>query len=295
MMRLLITGCDGQVGTELTRQSVALGWEVKAVDRAELDITDFGAVNKVVRTFVPDAVVNAAAYTAVDKAENDRIAAFAVNRDGPKNIAVACADLDIPLIHYSTDYVFDGSKSDAYVESDPVAPLGVYGESKLAGELAVTENCPKHLILRTSWVFSAHGNNFVKTMLRLAGDREVLGVVADQTGKPTSAGEIARLTLAMLSRAEGNWGLYHLAQPDATSWHAFAEAVFDEAGKQGMLLNVREVRAIGTADYPTPAKRPANSALHCGKLVSAFGIDIKPWLVSLPEVIREIRSGMNSV
>jgi len=290
MMRLLITGCDGQVGTELTRQSRALGWTVKAVDRDGLDITDLGAVNKAVFTFVPDAVVNAAAYTAVDKAENDRIAAFAVNRDGPKNLAVACADLDIPLIHYSTDYVFDGSKSDGYVEDDPVAPLGVYGESKLAGEQAVRELCTKYLVLRTSWVFSSHGNNFVRTMLRLAAEREVLGVVADQFGKPTSAAEIARLTLGVLSEAGGYWGVYHLAQPETISWHGFAEAIFDEARKQGVLLKAGEVRAIGTADYPTPAKRPANSELHCDKLELVFGVRIRSWRESLADAIGEIEN-----
>jgi len=291
MMKLLITGCDGQVGTELTRQSRALGWTVKAVDRDGLDITDLEAVNNAVCVFKPDAVVNAAAYTAVDKAERDRDAAFAVNRDGPKNLAVVCSDLDIPLIHYSTDYVFDGSKSDAYVESDPVAPLGVYGESKLAGELAVGEFCSKHLILRTSWVFSSHGNNFVKTMLRLGAERKELGVVADQCGKPTSASDIARLTLRILPGTKDSWGIYHLAQPEVTSWHGFAEAIFDEASKQGMLLKVGEVRTIRTSDYPTPAGRPSNSALHCDKLETIFGASIKPWRKSLVEVIREINVG----
>jgi len=290
MMRLLITGCDGQVGTELTRQSVALGWTVKAVDRDGLDITDLGAVNEAVRVLMPDAVVNAAAYTAVDKAENDRIAAFAVNRDGPKNLAAACADLDIPLIHYSTDYVFDGRKFDGYVEDDPVAPLGVYGKSKLAGELAVQELCSKYLVLRTSWVFSAHGSNFVRTMLRLAAEREVLGVVADQFGKPTSAAEIARLTLGVLSGAGEYWGVYHLAQPQTISWHGFAEAIFDEARKQGVLLKVGEVKAIGTADYPTPARRPVNSELNCDKLELVFGVRIMPWRESLADAVCEIEN-----
>jgi len=290
MMRLLITGCEGQVGTELTRQSRALGWTAKAVDRDGLDIVDPEAANKAVRALMPDVVINAAAYTAVDKAEADCAAAFAVNRDGPKNLAAACADLDIPLIHYSTDYVFDGSKSDAYVESDPVAPLGVYGESKLAGEQAVGEFCSKHLILRTSWVFSSHGNNFVKTMLRLGAERQELGVVADQLGKPSSAAEIARLTLEILPRAKGNWGIYHLAQPEVTSWHGFAEAIFDEARSQGVLLEIGKVRPIGTAEYPTPAKRPVNSELHCDKLGTVFGVSIKPWRKSLADTVSEIES-----
>lgn len=288
MMKLLITGCNGQVGTELTRQSRRPGWVLKAVDRDDLDITDLKAVNRAVAAFMPDVVINAAAYTAVDNAEHDRAAAFAVNRDGPKNLAVACAELSIPLVHYSTDYVFDGSKFDGYVEDDPVAPLGVYGESKLEGELAVQELCSKYLILRTSWVFSPHGNNFVKTMLRLASEREVLGVVADQFGKPASAAEIARMTLAMLSGAEGNWGIYHLAQPDATSWCGFAEAIFEEARRKNMVLKLVHLNAIATSDYPTPAKRPANSNLCCDKLESTFGVRIRSWRESLEEVMREI-------
>lgn len=291
MMKLLITGCNGQVGTELTRQSRRPGWVLKAVDRDDLDITDPKAVNRAVAAFMPDVVINAAAYTAVDNAEHDRAAAFAVNRDGPKNLAVACAELSIPLVHYSTDYVFDGSKNNGYVESDPVAPLGVYGESKLAGERAVGEFCSKHLILRTSWVFSSHGNNFVKTMLKLGAERKELGVVVDQFGKPSSAAEIARLTLEILPRAKGKWGIYHLAQPEVTSWYGFAKAIFDEARSQGVLLEIGKVRAIGTAEYPTPARRPSNSELHCDRLGSVFGAVIKPWQVSLAEVIREINTG----
>jgi len=195
------------------------------------------------------------------------------------------------VIHYSTDYVFDGSKGNGYVESDPVAPLGVYGESKLAGELAVGEFCSKHLILRTSWVFSSHGNNFVKTMLKLGAERKALGVVADQFGKPSSAAEIARLTLEILPRAKSKWGIYHLAQPEVTSWHGFAEAIFDEARSQGVLLEIGKVRAIGTAEYPTPTRRPANSELHCDRLERVFGAVIKPWQVSLAEVIQEIKTG----
>jgi len=288
-MRLLITGANGQLGTELTRQ--AGGHDVLAVDYQELDITDARAVNCCVDKYRPDAVINAAAYTAVDRAEEDRDAAFAVNRDGAANLAAACARLDIPLVHVSTDYVFDGRKPSPYVEEDAPNPLGVYGRSKLAGEEAVREACPKHLIVRTSWVFSAHGHNFVKTMLRLGAEREELAVVADQRGRPTAAAEVARLILAVLPGAEGKWDTYHLAQPDATSWHGFAEAIFAEAGAQGMQLRVRSVRPIASEEYPTPARRPANSELDCTKFESTFGRRIRPWKESLAEVIRELNHG----
>jgi len=288
-MKLFVTGACGQVGMELVRQAKALGWAVMPVGRAVLDITDALAVRAAISDFKPDAVINAAAYTAVDGAESDVDAAFAVNRDGVTNLATVCEACATPLVHYSTDYVFSGSKAGAYVESDPVAPLGVYGESKLAGEQAVAEHCSKYLVLRTSWVFSAYGSNFVKTMLRLGAEREELGVVADQVGKPTAASEIARLTLELLQTdLDHKWGLYHLAQPDVTSWHSFAEAIFDEARSQGVVLKVETVKSIGTEDYPTPAKRPSNSELNCECLESTFSVRIKPWRESLSEVIREL-------
>jgi len=286
-MKLLITGSKGQLGTELVRQ--AMGHDVVAVDHDELDITDAAAVSSFVGDVHPDVIINAAAYTAVDRAEEDVDTAFAVNRDGPAHLAKACSGLNIPLIHVSTDYVFAGNRQGAYVESDPVEPAGVYGESKLAGEQAVTQCCSRYLILRTSWVFSSHGNNFVKTMLRLGRERETLGVVADQFGKPTAAAELARLILAILPDSEGHWGTYHLAQPDATSWHGFAEVIFDTAREQGVNLKVNRVNAITTDDYPTPAKRPANSVLDCSTFESTFGFKIRPWRDSLNEVVKELK------
>ncbi len=286
-MKLLITGAKGQLGTELVRQ--ATEHACIAVDCDELDITDAGAVSAFAAEAKPDVIINAAAWTAVDRAEENIGAAFAVNRDGPAHLAGACARLGVPLIHVSTDYVFDGSKQGAWVEDDPIAPLGVYGASKAAGEAMVREHCPQHLILRTSWVFSAHGNNFVKTMLRLGREREQLGVVADQFGKPTAASELARVILAILPDMGGHWGTYHLAQPEATHWHGFAEAIFDEARRQGMALRIRQLDAIATSDYPTLAQRPANSELLCKKLESTFGITIRPWRESLVEVVAELR------
>ena len=288
-MKIFIAGVHGQVGQALQCQASSLGWQVKAVDRDELDITDADAVLATIRSYAPEAVINAAAYTAVDQAEAEPDMAFAINRDGPSYIANACEEAGIPLVHYSTDYVFDGTKANAYGEDDPVAPLGVYGASKLAGEQAVRAGCPQHLILRTSWVFSAAGHNFVKTMLRLGKERQQLRVVADQFGKPTAAAELARLTCEILPKAKDRWGIYHVAQPPVTSWHGFAEAIFAEARRQGMDLKVSDVQAITTAEYPIPARRPVNSELNCERLEAAFGVSIRPWRESLAEVIGELK------
>ena len=288
-MKVLVTGSQGQVGTEL--MCLAHDFDVGAVgvSHDKLDITHQVAVQTFISEEQPDAVINAAAYTAVDKAEDDADAAYAVNAKAVGYLAQACADLDIPLVHISTDYVFDGSKQGAYTEEDAVSPLGVYGETKLAGEAEVQKYCAKHYILRTSWVFSAHGNNFVKTMLRLGKEREQLGIVADQYGKPTSASEIARVIYQVLKSDEQVWGIYHMAQPDVISWFGFAEAIFVEARKQGVKLAVNDVKAIATEDYPTPAQRPANSELDCSKLEHTFGINIKPWAASLSEVMKALR------
>jgi len=288
-MKVLIVGCYGQVGSEL--MALALSYGVKAVgfDHDTLDITCEKAVQGCMQAETPDVVINAAAYTAVDKAENDAAMAKSVNATGVGYLAEACAQADIPLVHISTDYVFDGSKEQAYVEEDRVSPLGVYGASKLEGEVLVQSICEKYYILRTSWVFSAHGNNFVKTMLRLASEREELGVVADQRGKPTSAHEISRVIYAMLTSKKEAWGTYHLAQPDVANWHDFATVIFEEAAKQGMKLKVATVNALTTADYPTPAKRPANSELNCNLLEKTFGIKIKPWCESLADVIGALK------
>jgi len=288
-MKVLITGSHGQVGRELMLLAASYGCQAVGVDQNKLDITDQAAVAQAIHEYSPDAVINAAAYTAVDKAEDDSAAAKAVNATAVSYLAQACADADIPLVHISTDYVFDGSKDAAYDEDDAVSPLGVYGETKLAGEQAVQRLCEKYYILRTSWVFSAHGNNFVKTMLRLGAEREVLGVVADQYGKPTSAKEIARVIYDMLTSHKQAWGLYHIAQPEVSAWFAFAEAIFAEARSQGMALKLSTLNAIQTDDYPTPAKRPANSELNCDRLEQTFKLNIKPWKDSLADVIKDLK------
>lgn len=292
-MKLLVTGAGGQLATELVRQ--AGDCQIVALTQAEFDITDAAAVFRVVEKIAPDAVVNAAAHTAVDRAESEVEIAFAANRDGPAHLAAACAAYAIPLLHVSTDYIFDGTKAGAYTEEDPPGPgsLGVYGQSKAAGEAAVRAVLSEHIILRTSWVFSAHGNNFVKTILRLAGERDELRVVADQYGCPTAASDLAAAILAMLPLViahGGRWGTYHFCQPEVTTWHGFAETIIDQAGAAGLQVRVQNIVPITTAEYPTPARRPANSVLDCTKLTSVFGIQPRPWRTSLQEVIQELRS-----
>ena len=288
-MKVLITGCYGQVGTELMGLAKNYGMHAVGVDHHRLDITDQKAVQQFVEQEQPDVMINAAAYTAVDKAERDAEGAFAVNATGVGYLAQACADMDIPLVHISTDYVFDGLKIGAYKEDDIVNPLGVYGKSKLAGEDAVKSICEKYYIFRTSWVFSEYGNNFVKTMLRLGAEREELGVVSDQRGKPTSAREIARVIFEVLISSKEAWGVYHLAQPDVVSWFDFSKSIFDVAKECGVPLKIKQVRALVTSDYPTPAKRPANSALDCKVLEITFSIKFEPYRKSLVEVIRHVK------
>ena len=283
---ILVTGANGQVGWELARRGAALG--VRAFDHAALDITDAAQVQTAIAAAKPGVVINAAAYTAVDKAESEREKAFLVNELGPRNLAQACAAQDIPLIHISTDYVFDGAKTAPYVESDPVSPLGVYGASKLAGERAILEAGAKAVILRTAWVFGAHGNNFVKTMLRLGAERDALRIVNDQKGCPTAAGDLAEAILKIAARLPGTvdparFGIFHCVGAGPTTWFEFARAIFDAAKP----ARAPALTPITTAEYPTPARRPANSVLECGKLAAAHGITLRHWAAALAEMLAE--------
>lgn len=290
-MNLLVFGSNGQVGHELLRRAPA-GMTVVAHDRASVDVTNRDAVYRAVEAASCDVVINATAYTAVDQAEAAPDTAFAVNEQGPAFMAEACARAGVPLLHLSTDYVFDGSRTGAYRESDPIAPLGVYGASKAAGEAAVRERLAEHVILRTSWVFAAHGRNFVKTMLRLAETRDRLGIVADQTGCPTAAADIADALFLVAGRVAGRpagtpWGTYHYCGEGRTTWHGFATAIFELryslTGQASPQLD-----AITTDQYPTPARRPMNSELDCTLIRDSFGVKQADWKTSLADVLREL-------
>lgn len=292
MVKVLITGAAGQVGSELVKLAPA-GFEVVGYNSSELDITDVQQVLQIVAEQAPALIINAAAYTAVDKAESDAERAYAVNETGVKNLAQAALTLNIPLFHISTDYVFDGTATEPYKETDTVGPTGVYGASKLAGEQALADSGVKHIILRTSWVFGAEGNNFVKTMLRLGKERDTLGVVADQLGCPTSAGSIAKVLWQMAQKlnAEGGLpsGIYHFSNLPATTWHGFACEIFKQAVELGMLNKVPKVNTIKTTDYPTPAKRPARSVMDVSALQNLLGSCVASWQQELSAVLKQLK------
>ncbi len=287
-MRVLIFGGDGQLGREFRRLDGRDGHQVIAVTRSQADIVQPAAVRAAIRDADAEAVVNAAAYTAVDRAESELELAFSINRDGARQVAAAAAERGLPVVHISTDYVFDGTKHGAYPPDHPVAPMGVYGASKEAGERMVREAHDRPLILRTSWVFGAQGHNFVKTMLRLGAEREELGVVDDQFGCPTAAGDLAAAVLDMLPRlAKGGWGTYHYCGAGRTSWHGFARQIF-ELRKAITGAPPPRLRALATAEYPTPAPRPANSELDCASFAAAFGFAPRSWKLGLAEVLDEL-------
>lgn len=285
---ILVTGANGQVGTELQRR-VPAGFVVTPTDYDTLDITDAAQVTAAIAERRWAALVNCAAHTAVDKAESDVEASWRLNALAPAILAAATRDAGIPLIQISTDYVFDGTLDRPYLPGDAVGPAGVYGASKLGGELAVRTGNPQHVILRTAWVVSAHGNNFIKTMLRVGAERPQLRVVADQFGCPTGAPDIADGIYAVLSRivaGEAPWGTHHLVNGGEASWHALAQAVFETAAPLGGPTPA--VEAITTADYPTPARRPANSRLDTSSFTATFGHAPRPWREAVDEIVTEL-------
>jgi dTDP-4-dehydrorhamnose reductase len=300
-MKILLFGGNGQVGSELRRSLGPLGDVVAttrsgtledgtACDRADFDAPE--SLAALIERVAPEIVVNAAAHTAVDRAESELDAAFRANAQAPQAIAEACARRGIRLVHYSTDYVFDGRGTRPYREDDPTAPAGVYGASKLAGEEAIRASGTPHLILRTAWVYAAHGRNFLRTMLHLAGERDELRVVADQIGTPTPATLIADATARVLAQPATRSGTWHLTATGATSWHGFAEAIMQGAHARGLIARIPRVLPIATADYPTPAARPAYSVLDCSALQRDFGIALPDWQEGLSRTLDELAGSL---
>lgn len=283
---ILVTGGAGQVATELAQRAA-----LARVGRPEFDFDRPETVEAAFRRHRPSLVVNAAAWTAVDAAEQQPEAAARANRDGPAQLARLCAAAGIPLIHLSTDYVFDGLKGAPYREDDPTSPTGAYGRTKLAGEAAVLELCERAAVLRTSWVYAAAGKNFVRTMLGAAQKTSALRVVGDQQGCPTNAGDLADAILAVAARIAAGWqpgyrGVFHAAGSGSTTWHGLAVAAFEAAARHGRPMPV--VTAIATADWPTPARRPPDSRLDCAKLERVFGVRLPPWRPSLDRTVAAI-------
>ena len=287
-MRILLTGCAGQLGRELKRSLCCLG-EVIACDRQEFDLADPDALRDAVRDAAPAVIVNAAAHTAVDKAESEPELAMAINAVAPGILAEEAKRLGALLIHYSTDYVFDGTKPAPYTEDDSPAPLSVYGRSKREGELAIAAADGRHLIFRTSWVYGLHGANFMKTMLRLGKEHDELRVVGDQIGAPTWSRHLADVTALVLARKDIPNGLYHLAAAGETSWHGYAEAIFYEAQRVGLMDKSPVVHRITSADYPLPAARPANSRLDCSRFRRDFDLTLPDWRTGLIDCLADAR------
>ncbi len=286
--RILVIGRNGQVATSLAQGTWPADTVVVCRGRDDFDLTDPASVLALVQSERPNVIINAAAYTAVDRAETEPDQAYALNREGPAHLAASAAAARVPLIHLSTDYVFDGSKAEPWIEDDPVAPLGVYGASKAAGERAVRERLEAHLILRTSWVHAPFGSNFVRTMLRLGRERPELGVVDDQIGRPTYAPDLAEALIALAMKlAAGErhgFGTFHLGGGgESVSWYGFATAIFARAAALG--ATVPRLRPITTADYPTPARRPAHSTLSGARIQAVHGVALRPWSEALDDEI----------
>lgn len=294
-MKILLTGATGQVGWELARTLLPVG-EIIALDRSQADLADLSALRVIIQQYKPDVIVNPAAYTAVDKAETEQKLAFLINAEAPGIFAEEAKKIGALLVHYSTDYVFDGTKSTLYMEDDTTNPISVYGQSKLAGEQAIQSVAGDYLILRTSWVYASRGNNFLKTILRLAAEREELKIVADQIGSPTWArliaettAHIVRQTMLEISTNRFNSNVYHLTSSGETSWQGFAQKIVDIVREQGnVALKNKAILPIPTTDYPLPAKRPANSRLSTNRLEQHFGLSLPSWDNALKLCMQEL-------
>jgi len=292
-MKILVIGANGQLGWELCGKGTQENFDIIPLDLPDFDITNPSKVNKAVSQADVSLVINAAAYTAVDAAESEQELAFAVNRDGPAYLASFCAEVKIPLIHISTDYVFDGNKKGPYLETDTVSPLGVYGKSKAGGEAEVRRHLQAHIILRTAWLYGVHGHNFVKTILGLGREKEVLRVVDDQYGCPTFADDMAEAIMIIAARLRDGsdipYGTYHYCGKGVTTWHGFAEKII-ELARHHISLEVKTIDPIKTEEYPSLTKRPGNSVLDCSLIERHFGIRSKPWQESLALMIERLLS-----
>ncbi len=290
-MTIVVLGAGGQVGRELTARLTPP--DAICLTRAELDLTDALAVRRVLTALKPTVIINAAAYTAVDRAETEPGVAFALNAEAPSVLARICHEQGAALLHLSTDYVFDGRARRPWRETDEPAPINLYGRSKLVGEQAIQAALPRHLILRTAWVFGAHGQNFVRTVLRLAREHGTLRIVADQHGSPTWAGHLAETLIVIARRITAGeslpWGLYHYAGAPAVSWHALAQSIITNAVSQGLLPAMVPIEAIDSAAYPTAAPRPAWSVLDGSKMSATLGIAVPDWRVGLDQTLRTLK------
>ena len=294
MKKILVTGNKGQVGFELMKTLAPLG-KVIGVDIKECDLAQSAMIDALLDRVKPDIIVNPAAYTAVDKAETEPTVAHAINAQAPKTLARQASRRNIPIIHFSTDYIFDGTKEEAYVEEDPANPKSVYGKTKWLGEEAVRSNAAKHVILRTSWVFGAHGVNFLKTMLKLSKERDKMSVVSDQIGAPTSARMLAEVTAEIVKQilqefSYRKYGTYHLVADGETSWYGYAKYVVEQANALGMetKLDPKNIKAIKTKDFPLPAARPGNSRLDTTKVKETFGIGLPTWQSEVDLVLNDL-------
>lgn len=289
--KILITGAHGQVGTALCHHPYAAHHQIIACSRHQLDITDHASIQQVMAQYHPDVVINTAAYTAVDHAEHEIALAMQVNHAGVEALAIQCSKRSIPLIHLSTDYVFDGKKNSPYVEDDAVNPLNVYGKSKWLGEESIRHYCKKHIILRVSAIFSLHRKNFVKTILQLAREKNELRIVADQITCPTYASTIAGTIFTIIETMgqAPSFGTYHYCQPPAISWYEFASAIIHQAAPYSS-FSIKEIKAVPTSAYPTAAKRPAHSVLDCNKIIRDYDIKPSSWVEHLQGVIHEYLS-----
>ena len=294
MKKILVTGMKGQVGFELMKTLAPLG-KVIGVDVNECDLAQSAMIDALLDRVKPDIIINPAAYTAVDKAESEPTVAHAVNAQAPKTLARQASRRNIPIIHFSTDYIFDGEKDGPYLEDDPANPKSVYGKTKWLGEEAVRSNAAKHVILRTSWVFGAHGVNFLKTMLKLSKERDKMSVVSDQVGAPTSARLLAEVTAEIVKQllqefSYRKYGTYHLVAEGETSWHGYAQVVVEKAIKHGMAvkINPKDIKPISSKEYPMPAPRPSNSRLDTTKVSTVFSVSLHKWQDEVEKVIKEL-------